>query len=1154
MSNCFYACNSIVLQNTILICEIKNFIYKKRNKFNVSLITTALFIILTATPFAQGTWNWQNPLPQGNIIYDIHTFDATTAIFVGAAGTIYKTTDGGEDWYPQTSGTTNFLNSVDFIDASIGWAVGSSGTILNTTNGGTSWASQNSGTTLNLNSVSFIDANTGWAVGFFGLVIKTTNGGINWTAQTSGTPNSLESVDFVSANIGWASGYNGTILKTSDGGTNWVTQTSGTINPIFKVDFVNTSSGWAVGNYGTILKTTNGGTTWTAQTSGTVNHLYSVYFLDSNTGWAIGDVGTILKTTNGGANWISQTSGFTNALISLDFVNTNTCWAVGASGIILKTSNSGASWSSQSNGVIISLLSVDFVNANFGWAVGRSGTIMKTTNGGINWDAQTSGITNDLYSVHFVDVSIGWVVGDAGTILKTTNGGTSWVSQISGVTNPLNSIDFVNANTGWAVGGFGTTLKTTDGGTNWTNQPHGGDMRGAVDFIDINTGWVVGSSGMILKTTNGGTTWATQTSGTASLLTAAYFSDANIGWVVGTGGIILKTTDGGTNWVTQASGTTNGLYSVDFVDVNIGWAVSSGGEILNTINGGANWISQISGSSKSLFSVDFVDVNTGWVVGDGGTILQYTADPISAVQLISPNGGENFFVDEIKTITWIRNRVNSIKLEYTTNNGSSWNIIANFYPSNPDNFSWTIPPTPSTQCKIKISDALNPGTFDISNDLFTISFPVSDSIFVSVNELDAAAGDTVILNVGVQLPPNSSFISAEINFDGFGNNLQFLEIDTTETLAGRAKWIYYNNFQDSVLYTAFAGSDSITGSGVLFKLKFVVPANLGAGLIPINFNSAIFNTGSVFVRTSSGGVNIIAPHYGDVDLNDIVQAYDAATILQYLANMIALNQQQKLNADVTLDNTISAYDASVILQYVVHIIDTLPHTSVIIAAGELKMPDGAILPSGFVEVPLNLTNGNNIYSFEAEINFDSEILQYQSIEFSTALSGFVKQSNSVANSLIIVGASTSPGITAGNYAKIKFSLKPNVSAEDTKIILSKLRLNENAVAVNSDTALISTINNIPGDVSLPAEYSLAQNYPNPFNPSTTINYDLPEASHVTLKIFNVMGELVQVLTDEEKPAGYHHTDFNAAGLSSGIYFYRISAGSFTDIKKMILVK
>jgi hypothetical protein len=105
-----------------------------------------------------------------------------------------------------------------------------------------------------------------------------------------------------------------------------------------------------------------------------------------------------------------------------------------------------------------------------------------------------------------------------------------------------------------------------------------------------------------------------------------------------------------------------------------------------------------------------------------------------------------------------------------------------------------------------------------------------------------------------------------------------------------------------------------------------------------------------------------------------------------------------------------------------------------------------------------------------------------------------------------------------------------------------------------DLGVSSSITDVEDEESMPDDYVLSQNYPNPFNPATTIKYQLPEASHVSLKIFNVMGELVQVLIDEEKPAGYHRAYFNAAGLSSGVYFYRICAGSYKDVKKMILTK
>jgi hypothetical protein len=86
------------------------------------------------------------------------------------------------------------------------------------------------------------------------------------------------------------------------------------------------------------------------------------------------------------------------------------------------------------------------------------------------------------------------------------------------------------------------------------------------------------------------------------------------------------------------------------------------------------------------------------------------------------------------------------------------------------------------------------------------------------------------------------------------------------------------------------------------------------------------------------------------------------------------------------------------------------------------------------------------------------------------------------------------------------------------------------------------------------DYSLIQNYPNPFNPTTTISYSLPLASLVQLKIFNILGQEIATLVNEEKPSGNYQVEFNASNLSSGIYLYKIQAGSFVESKKMILLK
>lgn len=92
------------------------------------------------------------------------------------------------------------------------------------------------------------------------------------------------------------------------------------------------------------------------------------------------------------------------------------------------------------------------------------------------------------------------------------------------------------------------------------------------------------------------------------------------------------------------------------------------------------------------------------------------------------------------------------------------------------------------------------------------------------------------------------------------------------------------------------------------------------------------------------------------------------------------------------------------------------------------------------------------------------------------------------------------------------------------------------------------------NVVKPTKFALSQNYPNPFNPTTNFDYALPVDVHVTLKVYNALGQEVAVLVNEYQSVGYKTVEFNASQLPSGLYFYRLTAGSFTDIKKMILVK
>jgi len=89
---------------------------------------------------------------------------------------------------------------------------------------------------------------------------------------------------------------------------------------------------------------------------------------------------------------------------------------------------------------------------------------------------------------------------------------------------------------------------------------------------------------------------------------------------------------------------------------------------------------------------------------------------------------------------------------------------------------------------------------------------------------------------------------------------------------------------------------------------------------------------------------------------------------------------------------------------------------------------------------------------------------------------------------------------------------------------------------------------------IPNYYSLAQNYPNPFNPTTAIVYSVPKTEMVTLRVYDLLGKEVALLVNETKSAGFYNVDFNATSLASGIYFYRIEAGEFSAVKRMVLLK
>jgi len=119
-------------------------------------------------------------------------------------------------------------------------------------------------------------------------------------------------------------------------------------------------------------------------------------------------------------------------------------------------------------------------------------------------------------------------------------------------------------------------------------------------------------------------------------------------------------------------------------------------------------------------------------------------------------------------------------------------------------------------------------------------------------------------------------------------------------------------------------------------------------------------------------------------------------------------------------------------------------------------------------------------------------------------------------------------------------------------------INVNTATVVGEVGTILRMSNATGiednTIKIHTNFTLMQNYPNPFNPSSTISYSVPEIVFVSIRVYDVLGNQVAILVNEEKPIGIYEIEFDATKLPSGIYFYKLQAGSFVETKKMVLMK
>ncbi len=345
---------------------------------------------------------------------------------------------------------------------------------------------------------------------------------------------------------------------------------------------------------------------------------------------------------------------------------------------------------------------------------------------------------------------------------------------------------------------------------------------------------------------------------------------------------------------------------------------------------------------------------------------------------------------------------------------------------------------------------------------------------------------------------------------------------------------------DTSVLVGFATNGYLSGEKPLIHLSFL-DQDIVARDVHFKFTDFLYN--NLVNYTEDVGLVGIVHNSGDVDSDGKIIAFDAAHVLQYSVGLDPLPSQDPLpwqywrigTADVNFDGEILASDASDILKYSVGLINEFSAP----VKGKVAVPQINIFASN-KELRIE-SLGNGLFA----MNLEFPIQEGMSFGEPSAIENVLMASN-MTDTLFKLAVASSSDLT-GNFVSIPIT---NIKGDETLDIDYYLNNTFGQVQVDMSSWLTSN----EGVQNKPTEFELLQNYPNPFNPSTQIQYALPEATQVTLEVFNSVGQKVMDLVNGQKSAGYHTATFDASGLSSGVYLYKLTTPSFTQTKKMLLVK
>jgi len=204
-----------------------------------------------------------------------------------------------------------------------------------------------------------------------------------------------------------------------------------------------------------------------------------------------------------------------------------------------------------------------------------------------------------------------------------------------------------------------------------------------------------------------------------------------------------------------------------------------------------------------------------------------------------------------------------------------------------------------------------------------------------------------------------------------------------------------------------------------------------------------------------------------------------------------------------------------------------------------------------VSLPLYLDNASDIVAMNLTLDYDPHVLKALGASVTSLTQEYQLAYNVTDGRIKVALAGSRPLGKSGSVVSLEFEILETESAA-SPLVISEMMLNEGSISANIQAAEFRV------GAPVPTEYALHQNHPNPFNTETVIKYQLPKPGKVSLKIYNSIGQQIRTLVEEIKQAGEYEIhwdgiDENGSKVSSGIYIYRLQAGEFVSIKKMLFL-